>query len=163
MTIMDDITTRTQELLRAESTGSRTTTTRWTWWWPPARARCSPTSTAPSTSTSWPPTPPPTSGTGTRRWSPPPVSKLDRVTLTSRAFHHDQWRFADGLARLVGKDMVLPMNTGAEAVETGIKLARAWGYLVKGVPDGQAKIIVAAGNFHGHHHDHQLLRRPAGA
>ena len=76
--------------------------------------------------------------------------QLDRVTLTSRAFHHDQLaRFADGLARLVGKDMVLPMNTGAEAVETAIKLARAWGYLVKGVPDGQAKIIVADGNFHG--------------
>src|SRR5918997_1515527 len=76
--------------------------------------------------------------------------QLDRVTLTSRAFHHDQLAsFADGLARLVGKDMVLPMNTGAEAVETGIKLARAWGYLVKGVPDGQAKIIVAGGNFHG--------------
>ncbi len=77
-------------------------------------------------------------------------AQLDRVTLTSRAFHHDQLAsFADGLARLVGKEMVLPMNTGAEAVETGIKLARAWGYLVKGVPDGQAKIIVAGGNFHG--------------
>jgi ornithine--oxo-acid transaminase len=49
----------------------------------------------------------------------------------------------------VGKDMVLPMNTGAEAVESAIKVARAWGYQVKGVPDGQAKIIVAAGNFHG--------------
>ena len=76
--------------------------------------------------------------------------QLDRVTLTSRAFHHDQLAaFADGLARLVGKDMVLPMNTGAEAVESAIKVARAWGYLVKGVPDGQAKIIVAVGNFHG--------------
>ena len=76
--------------------------------------------------------------------------QLDRVTLTSRAFHHDQLGpFADGLARLVGKDMVLPMNTGAEAVESAIKVARAWGYLVKGVPDGRAKIIVAAGNFHG--------------
>ena len=76
--------------------------------------------------------------------------QLDRVTLTSRAFHHDQLAsFADGLARLVGLDMVLPMNTGAEAVESAIKVARAWGYLVKGVPDGQAKIIVAGGNFHG--------------
>src|ERR687895_1595900 len=76
--------------------------------------------------------------------------QLDRVTLTSRAFHHDQLGpFADALARLVGKDMVLPMNTGAEAVESAIKVARAWGYLVKGVPDGRAKIIVAAGNFHG--------------
>jgi ornithine--oxo-acid transaminase len=77
-------------------------------------------------------------------------SQLDRVTLTSRAFHHDQLApFAEGLTRLVGKDMMLPMNTGAEAVETAIKVARAWGYLVKRVPDGRAKIIVAAGNFHG--------------
>ena len=77
--------------------------------------------------------------------------QLDRVTLTSRAFHHDQLApFADGTGPdLIGKDMVLPMNTGAEAVETGIKVARKWGYQVKGVPDGQAKIIVAAGNFHG--------------
>jgi ornithine--oxo-acid transaminase len=76
--------------------------------------------------------------------------QLDRVTLTSRAFHHDQLGpFATGLAELVGKDMVLPMNTGAEAVESAIKIARKWGYEVKGVPDGQAKIIVAAGNFHG--------------
>jgi ornithine--oxo-acid transaminase len=76
--------------------------------------------------------------------------QLDRVTLTSRAFHNDQLApFAEGLTRLVGKDMMLPMNTGAEAVETAIKVARAWGYLVKGVPDGRAKIIVAAGNFHG--------------
>ncbi len=76
--------------------------------------------------------------------------QLDRVTLTSRAFHHDQLApFADGLTRLVGKDMMLPMNTGAEAVETAIKVARAWGYRVKGVPDGRAKIIVAEGNFHG--------------
>jgi ornithine--oxo-acid transaminase len=76
--------------------------------------------------------------------------QLDRVTLTSRAFHNDQLGpFADALTRLIGKDMMLPMNTGAEAVETAIKLARAWGYLVKGVPDGRAKIIVADGNFHG--------------
>ena len=52
-------------------------------------------------------------------------------------------------AALIGKEMVLPMNTGAEAVESGIKVARKWGYEVKGVPDGRAKIIVAAGNFHG--------------
>jgi ornithine--oxo-acid transaminase len=77
-------------------------------------------------------------------------AQLDRVTLTSRAFHHDQLApFADGLTRLVGKQMMLPMNTGAEAVETAIKVARKWGYQVKGVPDGRAKIIVAAGNFHG--------------
>ncbi|MET0694236.1 MAG: ornithine--oxo-acid transaminase [Propionibacteriaceae bacterium] len=77
-------------------------------------------------------------------------AQLDRVTLTSRAFHNDQLGpFATALAALIGKDMVLPMNTGAEAVESGIKVARKWGYDVKGVPDGRAKIIVAAGNFHG--------------
>ena len=76
--------------------------------------------------------------------------QLDRLTLTSRAFHHDQMApFADGLATLIGKDMVLPMNTGAEAVESGIKVARKWGYEVKGMPDGRAVIIVATGNFHG--------------
>jgi ornithine--oxo-acid transaminase len=76
--------------------------------------------------------------------------QLDRLTLTSRAFHHDQLApFADGLSTLIGKDMVLPMNTGAEAVESGIKVARKWGYEVKGVPDGRAVIIVASGNFHG--------------
>jgi ornithine--oxo-acid transaminase len=77
-------------------------------------------------------------------------AQLDRVTLTSRAFHHDQLGpFAEALAGLVGKEMVLPMNTGAEAVETAVKVARKWGYEVKGVPDGRAKIVVAAGNFHG--------------
>ena len=77
-------------------------------------------------------------------------AQLDRITLTSRAFHSDQLGpFAAALAALVGKEMVLPMNTGAEAVESGIKVARKWGYEVKGVAAGQAKIIVAAGNFHG--------------
>jgi len=77
-------------------------------------------------------------------------AQLDRVTLTSRAFHNDQLGpFAAALAELAGKDMVLPMNTGAEAVESGIKVARAWGYRVKGVTAGQAKIIVMDGNFHG--------------
>src|SRR5215813_562005 len=76
--------------------------------------------------------------------------QLDRVTLTSRAFLHDQFGpFCRELAQLCGADMVLPMNTGAEAVETAIKVARAWGYRVKGVPDGEATIVVAAGNFHG--------------
>ena len=76
--------------------------------------------------------------------------QLDRLTLTSRAFHHDQLApFAEGLATLIGKNMVLPMNTGAEAVESAIKVARKWGYEVKGVPDGRALIIVATGNFHG--------------
>jgi ornithine--oxo-acid transaminase len=77
-------------------------------------------------------------------------AQLDRLTLTSRAFHNDQLGpFVEALAALAGKDMVLPMNTGAEAVESGIKVARAWGYRVKGVPDGLANIIVMAGNFHG--------------
>lgn len=76
--------------------------------------------------------------------------QLDRVTLTSRAFGSAALEpFAEALAALCGKDLVLPMNTGAEAVETGIKLARAWGYRVKGIPAGRAKVIVAANNFHG--------------
>jgi ornithine--oxo-acid transaminase len=75
---------------------------------------------------------------------------LDRVTLTSRAFHHDRFaEFCAQLAELCGKDMVLPMNTGAEAVETAVKTARKWGYRVKGVPEGRAKIVVAENNFHG--------------
>ncbi|TDL46190.1 ornithine--oxo-acid transaminase [Microbacterium oleivorans] len=78
------------------------------------------------------------------------TEQLGRLTLTSRAFHNDRLGdFAAALAELAGKDMVLPMNTGAEAVETGIKVARAWAYRVKGVPEGRAKILVASGNFHG--------------
>lgn len=70
------------------------------------------------------------------------TEQLGRVTLTSRAFHNDRLGpFAAALAELCGKDMVLPMNTGAEAVETGIKAARAWAYRVKGVPDGAATIV----------------------
>ena len=77
-------------------------------------------------------------------------AQLDRVTLTSRAFHHDVLGpFARELADLAGKDLVLPMNTGAEAVETALKVARKWGYEVKGVPEDQATIIVMDGNFHG--------------
>ena len=77
-------------------------------------------------------------------------TQLDRVTLTSRAFHHDRFaEFCTQLAELCGKDMVLPMNTGAEAVETAVKTARKWGYRVKGVPEGRAKIVVAENNFHG--------------
>jgi ornithine--oxo-acid transaminase len=77
-------------------------------------------------------------------------AQLERVTLTSRAFHHDQFApFCADLARLTGMDAVLPMNTGAEAVETSIKLARRWGYRIKGVPADRATIVVADGNFHG--------------
>ncbi len=76
--------------------------------------------------------------------------QLDRVTLVSRAFDHDQFGpFCAELAELAGMDAVLPMNTGAEAVETAIKVARKWGYDVKGVPPGQAVIIAFGGNFHG--------------
>ncbi|GGK83331.1 ornithine--oxo-acid transaminase [Streptomyces flaveus] len=76
--------------------------------------------------------------------------QLDQLTLTSRAFHNDKLaEFAESLAELTGLDMVLPMNTGAEAVESGIKVARKWAYEVKGVPADQATIVVAADNFHG--------------
>lgn len=76
------------------------------------------------------------------------MRQLSRVTLTSRAFHTDQLGpFATRLAALCGKDMVLPMSTGAEAVESGIKVARKWGQDVRGV--AEPEIIVAAGNFHG--------------
>jgi ornithine--oxo-acid transaminase len=78
------------------------------------------------------------------------LHQLDRVTLVSRAFDHDQFGpFCAELAALAGMDMVLPMNTGAEAVETAIKTARKWGYEVKGVPDGQAVIVAFENNFHG--------------
>jgi ornithine--oxo-acid transaminase len=76
--------------------------------------------------------------------------QLDRLTLTSRAFGNDQLGpFCTELAALVGKQKVLPMNTGAEAVESGLKVARKWGYEVKGVPADRARIVVAAGGFHG--------------
>jgi ornithine--oxo-acid transaminase len=78
------------------------------------------------------------------------TEQLGRLTLTSRAYHNDRLGpFAAALAELCGKDLVLPMNTGAEAVETGIKVARAWAYRVKGVPADAATVIVANGNFHG--------------
>jgi ornithine--oxo-acid transaminase len=78
------------------------------------------------------------------------IAQAQRVTLTSRAFRNDQLPlFCKELAELCRMDMVLPMNTGAEAVETAIKAARRWGYTVKGIPDGQAEIMVCANNFHG--------------
>ncbi|WP_405711960.1 ornithine--oxo-acid transaminase [Streptomyces xanthophaeus] len=89
-------------------------------------------------------------GHGNRRLIDAARAQLERVTLTSRAFYHDRFaEFCSELAALCGKEMVLPMNTGAEAVETAVKMARKWGYEVKGVPDGHAKIVVAADNFHG--------------
>ncbi|ADC48586.1 ornithine--oxo-acid transaminase [Alkalihalophilus pseudofirmus OF4] len=76
--------------------------------------------------------------------------QADRITLTSRAFHNDQLApFYEKVASLTNKEMVLPMNTGAEAVETAVKTARRWAYDVKGVADNQAEIIVCENNFHG--------------
>jgi len=76
--------------------------------------------------------------------------QADKVTLTSRAFYNEPMaRFYERLSAYTGKSTILPMNTGAEAVETAIKAARRWAYDVKGVPDGEANIIVCAGNFHG--------------
>lgn len=77
-------------------------------------------------------------------------AQLDSLTLVSRAFHSDRLGpFCQSLAELCGKEMVLPMNSGAEAVESGIKVARKWGTDVKGVPAGQSNIVVAHNNFHG--------------
>ncbi len=78
------------------------------------------------------------------------VEQAERVTLTSRAFRNDQLPLLEKeLCELTGYEMVLPMNSGAEAVETALKAARKWGYTVKGVPADQAEIITCAGNFHG--------------
>lgn len=78
------------------------------------------------------------------------AEQLQRLTLTSRAFYNDQLGpFARDLAEFTGKEMVLPMNSGAEAVETAIKVSRKWGYRVKGVAADQASIITMEGNFHG--------------
>jgi ornithine--oxo-acid transaminase len=78
------------------------------------------------------------------------TEQLDRLTLTSRAFYNDQLGpFADALGSLVGKEMILPMNSGAEAVETAVKVARKWGVQVKGVAADRGRIIVMDGNFHG--------------
>ena len=77
-------------------------------------------------------------------------AQMQKATLTSRAFRNDQMGpFLKELCDLSGYEMALPMNTGAEAVETAVKAARKWGYEVKGVPDGLAEIIVCQGNFHG--------------
>lgn len=76
--------------------------------------------------------------------------QMDRLTLTSRAFHNDQMGpFLRELCAATGFERALPMNTGAEAVETAIKMVRKWGYQLKGVPEGKAEIIVCSGNFHG--------------
>jgi ornithine--oxo-acid transaminase len=78
------------------------------------------------------------------------IEQAHKVTLTSRAFRNDQLPLlCQELHKLTGFDMALPMNSGAEAVESAIKAARKWGYKVKGIPEGQAEIIVCANNFHG--------------
>jgi ornithine--oxo-acid transaminase len=78
------------------------------------------------------------------------ISQARKLTLTSRAFHNDQFGpFCEMITKMCGLDMVLPMNTGAEAVETALKAARKWGYKVKGVAPDQAEIICLEGNFHG--------------
>ncbi|MDQ0162115.1 ornithine--oxo-acid transaminase [Aeribacillus alveayuensis] len=76
--------------------------------------------------------------------------QADKITLTSRAFHNDQLGpWYEKVANITNKEMILPMNTGAEAVETAIKAARRWAYDIKGVKENQAEIIVCEGNFHG--------------
>jgi len=78
------------------------------------------------------------------------IEQARKVTLTSRAFRNDQLPLLyKELHELTGFDMALPMNSGAEAVETAVKAARKWGHKVKGIPDGKAEIIVCANNFHG--------------
>ncbi|PWU03212.1 MAG: ornithine--oxo-acid transaminase [Bacteroidetes bacterium] len=78
------------------------------------------------------------------------IEQAQRLTLTSRAFHNDQLGVYEAfMSDFFGYDKVLPMNTGVEAVETAIKLCRRWAYSVKGIPEGAAKIIVCANNFHG--------------
>lgn len=77
-------------------------------------------------------------------------NQADRVTLTSRAFHNDQLGpWYEKICQITGKEKALPMNTGAEAVETAFKAARRWAYDVKGVEDGKAEVIACIGNFHG--------------
>lgn len=78
------------------------------------------------------------------------VDQLDRLDIPARAFHTDRLgEFAEAVCTFTGMDMVQPMNSGAEAVETAVKAARRWGYDIKKIPDGRARIIVSAGNFHG--------------
>lgn len=78
------------------------------------------------------------------------VEQASRLTLSSRAFYNDVFpRFAEYATKLFGFDMILPMNTGAEAVETAVKVARKWGYKVKGIPQDEALVFAVEENFHG--------------
>ena len=78
------------------------------------------------------------------------MEQAQKLTLCSRAFYNSVFgRFAQKVTTLFGYDMVLPMNTGAEAVETAVKLSRKWGYEKKGIRDGKAVVLSVEGNFHG--------------
>lgn len=78
------------------------------------------------------------------------TEQASRLTLSSRAFYNDVFpRFAEFVTNMFGFDMVLPMNTGAEAVETAVKIARKWGYKVKGIPQNEALVFSVEENFHG--------------
>lgn len=78
------------------------------------------------------------------------ITQAKQLAIVSRAFHHDQMgNFLERLCKITHMDKALPMNSGAEAVETAIKAARKWGYTIKGIPENQAEIIVCANNFHG--------------
>ena len=78
------------------------------------------------------------------------TEQAQRLTLSSRAFYNDVFpRFAQYVTKVFGYEMVLPMNTGAEAVETGVKIARKWGYKVKGIPENEAIVLSVTENFHG--------------
>jgi len=89
------------------------------------------------------------------------TEQAQKVTLTSRAFRNEQLPLLyKELHDLTGFDMALPMNSGAEAVETAVKTARKWGYKIKGIPEGKAEIIVCANNFHGRTVDHRQLLDP---
>lgn len=78
------------------------------------------------------------------------VDQAQKLTLSSRAFYNSVFgQYAKKITAMFGFDMVLPMNTGAEAVETAIKLSRKWAYEKKGVPEGKAVVLSVAGNFHG--------------
>ena len=78
------------------------------------------------------------------------IAQAQKLTLSSRAFYNSVFaQFAKRVTELLKYDMVLPMNTGAEAVETAMKLARKWAYVKKGVPEDKARVLSATGNFHG--------------
>jgi len=91
--------------------------------------------------------------------------QAQRLTLSSRAFYNDVFpRFAEYITKTLGFDMVLPMNTGAEAVETAVKIARKWGYKTKGIQENDALVFSVEENFHGrtvrkHDHDRSRLHR----